>query len=150
MTFLGLSAKSDSNLQLAMVRNNQLENMAHSGALSEINAQIFAVNSNDESEVDQVILNAIQAPEETIDGVTGTRLDLSGSELLPDVVDNVSGLVQELSLVQPNASYNPPVAGYTIDPDSWSWIQLQYESRVTIPNTTTSSAQTQGIRYIKP
>ena len=152
MTFLGLGAMSDSNLQFSMVKNVQLQNMAHSASITEVNAQIDVINSNPPGAVDQVILDVVQAPPQVIDGLQASQVDLGAAAnlLLPGVLGTVAdGLDQDLTLTQPNVNFTPLVEGYSISPDSSvTWLHMRFDSNVTINNTASSSNQTQGFRYI--
>ena len=123
MTFLGLGAMSDSNLQLSMVRNAQLQNRAHNAALSEVNAQIDFINENNPGETDPTILAVINDPSSEID-LLGTNLFLPG-------ILNGGNVTQQLTLreigvgVPQNFSFNGPVVSRN----------LEFESNVTIPGT---------------
>lgn len=153
MTFLGLGAMSDSNLQLSMVRNVQLQNFAHSASLTEINAQLDLINSNAPGATDAAILTVVQFPETVIDGLNAAQIDLNTglSALAPAILDTAaSGVTQSLTLTQPNVDFSPLVEGYSISPDNpVTWLHMEFGSTASIVNNTASSSnQTQGFRYI--
>ena len=142
LTFLGLGAMSDSNLQLAMVRNAQLQNMAHSGALTEINAQIDVVNMNEEDELDAIVVAAVATP---------AAVDLTGDLLLPGILGATvaNSLDQQLTVTEVNGGAPPPVEGTSLDPNApVKWLAFELDSAVGIQNTASNSNQIQGFRYL--
>lgn len=161
MTFLGLGAMSDTNLQLAMVRNSQLQTGAYTAALTEINAQLDQINNNEETDTDQIILDLVQAPT-VVDGATGfdTRSLSADSDTAP--ADNDFALLlggvlgadaafytTDITLSEPNANSFLPVAGMSLSPDSTvRWLVMEFNSSATIDNTGTRSDQVQGFKYL--
>lgn len=161
MTFLGLGAMSDTNLQLAMVRNSQLQTGVYTAALTEINAQLDQINNNAESDTDQIILDLVQTPT-ALDGMTGLETRSlsadSGSApadndfalLLGEVIGaDANFYTTNVVLSEPNANSFLPVEGMSLSPDSTvRWLVMEFNSSATIDNTGTRSDQVQGFKYL--
>ena len=153
MTFLGLGAMSDNNIQLAMVRNSQMQTSAHIAALTEINAQIDDINGNAPGATDQVILDLVQAVTTLANGVNSRSID--PDRLLEGVLgvdlDNgeSSPYDAQLTLTEPNADIFLPVDGHSLSPDaSVKWLLMEYRSQAGVKHTSTESDQVQGFRYL--
>lgn len=153
MTFLGLGGMSDSNLQLAMVRNSQLQTGVYTAALTEINAQLDAINTNNESDVDNIILNLVQTTVEA-DGSRENSFD-SDNDLATDLfIDDILGTdansyTTSLTIAEPNANSFLPVSGMSLSPDSTvKWLVMEFTSDATITNSGSRSIQTQGFKYL--
>lgn len=146
MTFLGLGSMSDSNLQLAMVRNSQLQTGAYTAALTEINSQIDAINTNPEADVDVPILNLVQTPTVVTNGVS-SRTTNPAALLATSIGSDANSYTTSLSLTEPNADAFLPVTGMSLSPDSTvKWLVMQFDSVATISGA--SSNQTQGFKYL--
>jgi|GEM_PF-2960505 len=158
MTFLGLGAMSDTNLQLAMVRNSQFQTGVYTAALTEINAQLDVINNNSESDTDQLILDLVQTPTALNDGVESRSLNSQGAEadghdfdlLLASVLgDDAEHYNTSLSITEPNANSFLPVEGMSLSPDSTvKWLVMEFNSTASIANTGTQSDQVQGFKYL--
>ena len=153
MTFLGLGAMSDTGLQLAMVRNSQMQASAHTAALTEINAQLDDINGNAAGATDDVVLDLVQAATTVSNGV---RMRQTSPDRLLDSVMGVdtdagdsSPFTASLTLVEPNADTFIPVVGYSLSPDaSVKWLVMEFRSSATVRHTSTASDQVQGFRYL--
>ena len=146
MTFLGLGAMSDSNLQLHMVRNTQLQNMVHSASLTEINAQIDSINTNDTEMEDLVIRDVLQSPTNQLTSDDG--LFLFTPQILGNQVSD--GLEQDLTLTQLNPGVSTQLTvGFSSDSDV-QWRYFEFASSTEINGTASASNQTQGFRYLLP
>lgn len=155
MTFLGLAAMSDSNMQLSMVRNSQLENMAYSAAMTEINAQIDLINAPGSGVNDPAIIAVVAAAPNDLngDGIAETQIDTTNAALgmlAPAVLGGAAaGINQTLTLTQPNPDSQPIAENFSIDPNSgFRWRMFEFNSVVDIENTASNSDQTQGIQYL--
>ena len=153
MTFLGLGSMSDSNLQLAMVRNSQFQTGVYTAALTEINAQLDAINNNAETAVDTAILNLVQKDTTTVDGVE-TRSLKSADREIAKLLDGVLGsdadsYTTSLTLTEPNADLFLPVSGMSLAPDSTvKWLVMEFNSDATMANSGARSNQIQGFKYL--
>lgn len=158
MTFLGLGAMSDTNLQLAMVRNSQFQTGVYTAALTEINAQLDDINNNAEADTDQIILDLVQSPTTLSDGVESRSLSSQGAQadghdfdlLLGSVLgDDAQHYATSLSVTEPNANSFLPVEGMSLSPDSTvKWLVMEFDSSASITNTGTRSDQIQGFKYL--
>lgn len=147
MTFLGLGAMSDSNMQLALVRNSQLQNMAYSAAMTEVNAQIDLINAPGNGMNDPAVVAAVNAGGAVVD----TSDDTVMANLAPAILGTTvsAGITQNLTLVEPNPLLVVPVDGFSIKTSgSFRFRFLQFNSQVQIANVASNSNQTQGIRYL--
>lgn len=147
MTFLGLGAMSDTNLQLAMVRNSQLQNSAHTVALSETEAQIDVINSNAEGTTDEVIADLVSV--DIVDGFRST----SPAKLITDILgyeyEDEMPYETTLTLEEPNAGAIINIPGYSISSDSTvKLLAMQFRSTATVENTNNTSEQVQGFLYL--
>lgn len=161
MTFLGLGAMSDTNLQLSMVRNSQFQTGAYITALTEINGQLDAINDNAESDTDQIILDLVQT-NTTVDATTGFERRSLAARTTQDPADRDFALLLDgilgddadsytlaMTVTEPNANSFLPVEGMSLSPDSTvKWLVMEFNSRATIDNTGTTSDQIQGFRYL--
>lgn len=153
MTFLGLGAMSDANIQLAMVRNNQLQTVAHIAAQTELEAQLSEINGNDGTIADPIILDMLDVG--LAGGISRTLNIGDGSGEFEVRLDDVVGASEygklyssSVILVEPDATNIKIVAGNSIDPDfPIKLLQMQFQSSVTINNTRTTSTQVQGFEY---
>lgn len=147
MTFLGLGSMSDSNIQVALVRNTQFQNMAFSAAQSEINGQFDVVNNPVVPGVVPSIIRAVQLYDnDTGIGLPVTLDDAQMPAVLPDILgaDLVeNNLEQDLSFQQIDITPLGSLNGSPIASRNFS-----YTSVVTIENTNFSSSQTQGGSYV--
>lgn len=158
MTFLGLGAMNDTNLQLAMVRNSQFQTGVYTAALTEINAQLDAINNNAEADTDQIILDLVQSATTLNNGIESRSLDSQGAvadgndfDLLLEAVlgDDAEHYATSLTITEPNANSFLPVEGMSLSPDSTvKWLVMEFDSSAAIANTGTQSDQVQGFRYL--
>lgn len=153
MTFLGLGAMQDSNLQVSMVRNVQLQNHLHNLSLAEINAQIDEINGNAPGAFDQLIFVVANRPPgaRTVDVVTEFPELLELDTILGNTVDAADSdrIEQELTLTQPNEFNAVLFPGFSVDGPIVPRL-MQFESEVSISGTALNSNQTQGIAYLAP
>lgn len=132
MTFLGLNSMTDSGLQAAMVRNNQLRLMAYNTALSEINAQLEDIESNINT---TTLLDAHGSPD-------GTR-EYEFVEILLSPLNHP--FTQTLTTTY---LYEGPVPEYELG-DYVAW-HFELESDAVLEGTGTRSDQAQGFYYVAP
>ena len=131
LTFLGVNAMTDSGLQSAMVRNNQLSLMAYNTALSEINAQINVMNTNTDT-----LLEAFRDSE-------GLR-EFEFDEILLSSLDNPFTQNLNLQYLYDGASWSGSEVG------TFRELFFEIESGAQLEGTSTNSNQVQGISYIAP
>ena len=159
ITFLGLAAFSDSNLQFVMVRNNQLQSYTHTAALTEISAQLDRINVNDPKETDEILVRVIQngVDEDLGDGIDSKTLDLinDNSDFVGKGQLTDAGLVRTLTLTDTGVTTdNQIVVGFTIgdrtaithrifEINSTAGVQVNNDAN----RVTNLSDQTQGFRY---
>ena len=159
MTFLGLGAMNDTNLQLAMVRNSQLQTGVYTVALTEINAQLDAINNNAEADTDQIILDLVQSATVINNGLetrsltsdsAGDGTDDDFALLLGDVLGaDANHYTTDIIIREPNANSFLPVTGMSLSPDSTvKWLIMEFDSTASITSTSTQSQQVQGFRYL--
>lgn len=141
MTFLGLGSMSDSNMQVALVRNTQFENMAYSAALSEINAQVEIVNDPATLFSPPAILRAVQ-----LDGAPVQLGDAAMPESLPAMLgaDIADEITQNLTLALTGTRNE----GGSLNNSPITYRLFEYNSVVTLDNTSFGSDQIQGIKYL--
>lgn len=157
MTFLGLGGMSNSNLQLSMVRNSQMQTSAYTAALTEINAQMNVINSNAQGADDQLIIDLVNAAPEP-DGsriLTGVVApDPAQPEfeiLLDDVLEAADYAAYDttLSVVQ-ISSIGGAVSGFRINNAPVDLLPMQFISNVSVKNTGAQSVQVQAFNYMAP
>lgn len=152
LTFLGLGGMSDSNIQLAMVRNSQFQTGVYTAALTEINAQIDAINTNNETDNDTIILNLVQTATTVSDGIASRFNEYTANEdlFIDDVLGaNKASYTTTLTLTEPNADAFLPVSGMSLSPDSTvKWLVMEFNSSAGINNSGAESDQTQGFKYL--
>ncbi|MBC6429260.1 MAG: pilus assembly PilX N-terminal domain-containing protein [Cellvibrionales bacterium] len=151
MTFLGLGAASDSSLQMALARSSQLHHSAHTAALTELNAQIDAINSNPEGQEDPIITALLNQPIQN-----GTRQIQGGETTNGFTLTTLANLPANaysinISLEQPNPNASPKSPGFTIEADApFRFHALQFTSQAQIENTQIRSRQVQAFTYMAP
>ena len=131
LTFLGVNAMTDSGLQSAMVRNNQLSLMAYNTALSEINAQVNVMNTNTDA-----LLDALTDS----DGIR----EFEFNEILLSTLDHPFSQNLNLQYLYEGASWSGNEVG------TFRELFFEIESDATLEGTSTRSDQVQGISYIAP
>lgn len=132
MTFLGLNSMTDSGLQSAMVRNNQLRLMAYNTALSEINAQLSNIETN------RVLVTLLDA-HGSADGIR----EYEFAEIILSPLDHP--FTQSLTT---SFLYAGPAPGFNADEyEHW---HLELESDAVLEGTGTRSDQAQGFTYLAP
>jgi len=157
MTFLGLGAMSDTNIQLSMVRNSQLQSVVHTATQTELQAQINAINANPVGASDQVMINLVNA--NLAAGAIRTLNIGDGSGAFELLFDDLIGTSEynnlyslgDVVLTQIGVNNVQPVIGFSIDNGqliSATPITVELQSTLTINNTRTSSTQVQGFNYL--
>lgn len=131
LTFLGINAMTDSGLQSAMVRNNQLSLMAYNTALSEINAQI-----NTMSRDNSTLLDALTDSE-------GIR-EFEFNEIILSSLDHPFSQNLNVQYISEGASWSGNEVG------TFRELFFEIESDATLEGSSTRSDQVQGISYIAP
>lgn len=142
LSLLAMSSMSDTNMQLAMVKNDQFYLNAHRVALSEINSQLDAINSNPKDDLDQVILTLLEydVDEEWVfdsDSYVGPHAGAGAFD-------------QQFSMAaacNPNDCIAPP--GYSID-NQTRVLRANVQSNASFGDTGARSNQTQGFWYLLP
>ena len=133
LTFLGVNSMTDSGLQSAMVRNNQLSLMAYNTALSEINAQVDNMNLNAQTDV---LLDALT----DADGLREFEFE----EILLSTIDHPFTQGLTLEYLYEGASWTGNEVG------TFRELFFEIESDAALEGTSTRSDQVQGISYIAP
>ena len=133
LTFLGVNSMTDSGLQSAMVRNNQLSLMAYNTALSEINAQVDNMNLNAQTDV---LLDALT----DADGLREFEFE----EILLSTIDHPFTQGLTIEYLYEGASWTGNEVG------TFRELFFEIESDAALEGTSTRSDQVQGISYIAP
>lgn len=132
VSVLAIAGMQDSNTQTNMVRNEQLQSNAYQVAISEINAQIDFVNSNESDESDPLI-----------DTVMGQTLE----QPLPHAMrgpDAGGGAYQQGLTI---AFICDSCPGYDSSMGSVKLLKAEINSTANLASTNSSSDQSQGIEY---
>lgn len=124
---------TDSGLQSAMVRNNQLRLMAYNTALSEINAQVDDMNLNFNT---NTLLDALN----DADGLREFEFE----EILLSTLDHPFSQDLTLQYLYAGTSWTGNEVG------TFRELFFEIESDATLEGTSTRSDQVQGISYIAP
>lgn len=151
MTFLGLGAMSDNNVQLSMVRNSQMQNSAYVAALTEINAQLDSINANPVGADDQIIISLVQSDTAADRSRTLTVADADLDVLLDDVLGaaEYAAYTTDITLTEPNVDFDPKLAGFTAKAGGTiKFYMMQFVSTASVNNTGAESSQVQAFSYI--
>lgn len=124
---------TDSGLQSAMVRNNQLRLMAYNTALSEINAQVDDMNLNFNTDT---LLDALTDAD-------GLR-EFEFGEIILSTLDHPFSQDLTLQYLYAGTSWTGNEVG------TFRELFFEIESDATLEGTSTRSDQVQGISYIAP
>ena len=147
ITILGMATFKTTNTQQVVLRNTQLISMAVNTATSEINAQISAINSNDGSDDDPIILRVLDAGGADYDIVAnanpanGIQLFSPQTRFTQDV--NMRLMSEEAVNVPSGNTENIGKAGIKS-------LSIEIQSTATLGTTSASSTQIQGYSYITP
>jgi len=124
---MGVSSIESVNLQTNMARNSQFNIHAYQVALSEINAQLAALNT-DMSSLNQAVINGSEAQ-------TGDALQMQPDNFTQTVAFSYIGT-------------GLPPTGYSVD--TYIGRRFELDSRAQVSSTGIASDQTQGLNYAGP
>ncbi|MFK8020182.1 MAG: hypothetical protein AB8B86_10465 [Pseudomonadales bacterium] len=142
LSLLAMSSMSDTNIQLAMVKNDQFYLNAHRVALSEINAQLDLINGNAPDDLDPTILALLEFD-------VDQPWELDTDELLGPH-GGVGAFDQNISMAMacdPDDCLAP--AGYSIDNQTRT-LRVNLQSSASFGDTGARSDQIQGFWFLLP
>lgn len=142
LSLLAMSSMSDTNIQLAMVKNDQFYLNAHRVALSEINAQLDLINANEPDELDPTILSLLEFD-------VDQPWEFDADEMLGPH-GGIGAFDQTISMAMacdPDDCIAP--AGYSIDNQTRT-LRVNVQSSASFGDTGARSDQTQGFWFLLP
>ncbi len=142
LTTLSLSVTNDAGSQFQIVRNDQFYSNAYHAAYSEINAQLDAINSNEQTDTDDPILWLLTAEVE--------QPQVLSTDLLAGPHKGIGAFEQEVSYTlacSPDYCNSPP--GYSLS-ENTKVLRASIDSNSDMIASGAASRQRQTFWYLLP